>query len=178
MKKDLRKILCSTLMFLVATLVVPAFAELAAPTFDEEESVASDMENLAKNIGSMDEEISAEKKLFIEENMNLTDAEAIAFWPVYDSYQKELHKITTRLARIIDIYSLEYKKGVLSSKTAKKLLNEYLAIELAEVNLKQSYVRKFGKAIPVIKVARYIQIETKIHAVLYYEIAGKIPLVK
>jgi len=165
-------------MFPVVTLAVPAFAELAAPTFDKEESVVSDMESLAKNIGSMDEEISAEKKLFIEDNMNLTDAEAIAFWPIYDSYQKELHQIATRLAKIIDIYSLEYNKGMLSSETAKKLLNEYLAIELAEVNLKQSYVPMFEKAIPVTKVARYIQIETKIHAVLYYEIAGKIPLVK
>lgn len=166
------------LLFLVTTFAVPAFAELAAPTFDEEESVLSDMKILAGSIGSMDEEISTEKKLFIEENMNLTDAEAIGFWPIYDSYQKKLHEIATRLAKIIDLYSLEYKKGELSSETAKKLLNEYLAIELAEVKLKQSYVPMFEKVIPVAKVARYIQIESKIHAVLYYEIAGRIPLVK
>jgi len=178
MKKYLVNVLHSSLLILVVTHSAPTFAELTAPTFDKEQSVVSDMENLAKNIGNMDEGISSDKKLLIEDNMNLTDAEAKAFWPIYDSYQEELHQITKRLAKIIDLYSLEYKKGVLSSEAAKKLLNEYLAIELAEVNLKQSYVPMFEKVIPVAKVARYIQIETKIHAVLFYEIAGKIPLVK
>ena len=62
--------------------------------------------------------------------------------------------------------------------TAKKLLDEAIAIELAEVKLKQSYVPKLDKILPATKVARYIQIETKIRAVIHYILAEKIPLVK
>ena len=49
---------------------------------------------------------------------------------------------------------------------------------LAEVTLKQSYVPKLETALPTAKVARYLQIETKIRALVRYELADKIPLVK
>jgi len=64
------------------------------------------------------------------------------------------------------------------NETAKKLLDDALAIEDAEVKLKRSYVPKLETALPAAKVARYIQIETKIRALVRYELADKIPLVK
>ena len=178
MKKYLRNMMSSALLILLSILVVPAFAELEAPLFDGSDSEANNMERLAKNIGSMDQGMDEDKRLMFVDNMNLTGTEAKEFWPIYEAYQKELNQINKRLANIIDIYALEYKKDGLSNNTAKKLLNEYLAIELAEVKLKQLYVPRFEKVLPAIKVARYIQLETKIHAVLYYELAGKIPLVE
>jgi len=168
----------STLLILVATLAAPALAELAAPSFDKDDSTISSMKALAKSIGTMDQEISADKRLLIADNMSLTDIEAKVFWPIYESYQKKLHQLNKRLAKVINAYALEYNKGALLNETAKKLLNEALAIELAEVKLKQSYVSKFGKAFPAAKVARYIQIETKLQSVLYHELAGTIPLVE
>ena len=52
------------------------------------------------------------------------------------------------------------------------------AIELAEANLKKTYVPKLSKAVPAAKVARYIQIENKIRATIRYQLAEAIPLVK
>jgi hypothetical protein len=166
------------LLILIPTLVVPAFAELEAPSFDGGDNATSDMKRLAKSIGTMDQGMSEDKRLMIADNINLTGTEAKEFWPIYEAYQKELHQINKRLAIIINTYALEYSNNELSNKTAKKLLNEYLAIELAEVKLKQLYVPKFEKVLPAIKVARYIQLETKTHAVLYYELAGRIPLIE
>ena len=60
--------------------------------------------------------------------------------------------------------------------TAKKLLDEAIGVELAEIKLKQSYVPKLGKVLPVAKVARYIQIENKIRAIVRYGLAETIPL--
>ena len=42
----------------------------------------------------------------------------------------------------------------------------------------RSYVPKLEKALPDMKEARYIQIETKIRAVMRYELASQIPLVE
>ncbi|MGH7479724.1 MAG: hypothetical protein ACREJ8_09100, partial [Candidatus Methylomirabilales bacterium] len=36
------------------------------------------------------EKIQADKKLLVAANMGLTEKEAQAFWPVYESYQKDL----------------------------------------------------------------------------------------
>jgi hypothetical protein len=44
--------------------------------------------------------------------------------------------------------------------------------------LRQAYLPKFRKVLPETKVVRYYQIENKINAVLMYELAKNIPLVK
>jgi len=44
----------------------------------------------------------------------------------------------------------------------KKLLGEALAIQESELKLQQTYVPKLEKVLPEVKVARYIQIESKI----------------
>ena len=48
----------------------------------------------------------------------------------------------------------------------------------ADVRLMRSYVPKLEKGLPDMKVARYIQIESKIRDVERYELAAQIPLVE
>ena len=150
------------LLVLAISLALPAFAADASGT--------SSMEILRQKI-------TADKKFLVVSNMKLTDAEAKEFWPIYKAYQKDLHQINDRLAKVIQDYAAAYNKGALSDDTAKKLLNEAIAIELAEVKLKQSYIPKLDKILPATKVARYIQIETKIRAIIRYGLADGIPLV-
>jgi hypothetical protein len=69
-------------------------------------------------------------------------------------------------------------KGPIPNDTAKKLMNEVLSIEAAEVKSKHSYADKIVKVLSATKTARYIQIETKIRAALKYELAQQIPLVE
>lgn len=57
-------------------------------------------------------------------------------------------------------------------------VDENLSIQQAEVKLQSSYVPKLNKAWPATKVARYQQIETKIRAVIKYDLAATIPLVQ
>jgi len=122
------------------------------------------------------EKIGADKKLFIATNMGLTEAEAKAFWPVYESYQGELAKVEDRTGRLLEEYARSYR--TMSNEEAKKLLDEFLAIEADRVKLRQAYVPRFRKALPDTKVVRYYQLENKIHAVVSYDVARVIPLVK
>jgi hypothetical protein len=162
MKKSMMNMLHPALFVLAISLALPAFAADTSGT--------SSMEILRQKI-------TADKKFLVVSNMKLTDAEAKEFWPIYKSYQKDLHQINDRLAKVIKDYAEAYNKGALSDDTAKKLLNEAIAIELAEVKLKQSYIPKLDKILPATKVARYIQIETKIRAIIRYGLADGIPLV-
>jgi hypothetical protein len=117
-----------------------------------------------------------DKKLFFAENMQLTETEAKAFWPVYKQYQDELFLLRTRTVKLIKDYADAYE--TMTNTTAKKLLNEYVAIEALGPKLRQAYLPKFRKALPEVKVVRYYQIENKIQAALIYELAAQIPLVK
>lgn len=131
------------------------------------------------NMDILKEKVKADKKLLVAANMSLTDAEAMTFWPLYDGYQKELEQINQRLMTTIKAYADAYNagKGEISNDQAKKLLGEALAVEGSEVKLRQSYAAKLGKVLPGTKVVRYLQIESKIRAIVKFELAAQIPLV-
>lgn len=129
------------------------------------------------NMAILLEKIKADKKLLVSSNMDLTDAEAKQFWPMYDSYQQELQQINQRLGRTIMEYADALNKGPIPNETAEKLMSDALDVEEAEVKLKQSYAGKLEQVLPATKVARYIQIENKIRAAVRSELAQRIPLV-
>ena len=122
------------------------------------------------------QKIKADKKLLVAENMQLTESEAKAFWPVYKKYQDELFLLRARTAKLIKDYADNYDN--LTNAKAKKLLEEMVNIESLRVKLNKTYLPMFRKALPETKVVRYYQIENKINAVLYNEFAENIPLAK
>jgi hypothetical protein len=132
----------------------------------------------ADNMQILREKIRADKKLVVATNMELTESEAKTFWPVYDAYQKDLQNINRRIAGLLDRYAADFHSKSLTDDKAKKLIDEALAIEQSEANLKSTYAPKLSKALPVIKVARYLQIENKIRAVIKYDLAQGVPLVR
>ena len=159
------KIIRYSLLLAAIVLAAPAFAQ-GKPAADKP----------ADNMQILREKLKADKKLVVAANMELTESEAKGFWPVYEEYQKELHKINDRLAMVIVAYAKEYNARSLTDDKASKLLDEALAVEEAEIKLKLASVPKLSKVLPGRKVARYYQIENKIRAIVKYEIAAEVPL--
>ena len=139
-------------------------------------SPAVSQDKPASNMEILIEKIRADKKLLVAANMELTEPEAKAFWPVYDKFQDELFLLRSRTARLIKDYAEASKD--MNNEKAKALLDESITIESLGLKLRQSYLPKFRKALPEKKVARYYQIENKIQAALNYELAKEIPLVQ
>ena len=133
-------------------------------------------EKPADNMQLVREKIKTDKKLFIAQNMNLTESEAKVFWPVYENYQKDLGKLVDKTVKLIDNYAANYE--TMSEEAAKELIDGYLAIEGERVTLMKSFLPKFRKVLPEKKVARYYQLENKIDAVVNFGLAKQIPLVK
>ena len=157
--------MASTCMFFLVALV---------PLVAWSQDSASDT-----NMEILMQKVKADKKLLVASNMDLTDAESKQFWPLYDAYQNDLQKINERLRNTITEYAQAYNqgKGQISNDTAKKLLQDTLAIQESEVNLKRTYADKVGKVLSPTKTARYIQIENKVRALVNFELARQIPLV-
>jgi hypothetical protein len=139
--------------------------------------VAFAQEQASDNMEIVREKVRADKKLLVASNMQLTEQEAAAFWPVYEAYQKEISDLNARVLKAIESYANVYNQGTVPDDVAKKLLDEVLDIDADEVDLRKSYVPKFSKVLPAGKVARYYQIESKIRAAIRYELASGIPLV-
>ena len=150
---------------MMLALPAPAMAQATAP-----KTGTTNMEILAQKI-------RADKKLVVASNLSLTTAEGTAFWPVYDAYQTDLQQINQRIAAVVQAYADAYNKGPIGDDAAKKLLNESVAIDEAEMKLRSGLVPKVMAVLPGSKAARYIQIENKIRALVRYELAAGIPLV-
>lgn len=155
--------------YLITTLVLTGTVLIATAAMAQNVSDS--------NIEILKQKIKADKKLLISQNMDLTDTEAEQFWPLYDSFQKDLAGVNQRMANTVKDYADTVNKGPIPNDTAKKLVNEVLAQEEDEVKMKRSYADKLGQVLPTMKVTRYIQMETKIRSLLRRELAEQIPLV-
>jgi hypothetical protein len=155
-------------IFIVTALTV-VVATFPAPALTQDKP--------ADNMQILREKVKADKKLLVATNMELTESEAKGFWPVYEQYQKDLTAINQRIVKLIESYAADYRAKTLTDEKAKKLIDELVAIEQAEAGLKTSSVPKLSKVLPPKKVARYLQIENKIRAVVKYGLAEGVPLV-
>jgi hypothetical protein len=122
------------------------------------------------------QKIKLDKRFVVASNMDLSNAEAKGFWPVYDAYQKDLEKLNQRIARLTMTYLVAYEKAPISDDLSKKLLDESIEIENAELDLERSCLGKMKKVLPPHKVFRYAQIENKVRALVKYELAAEIPV--
>ncbi len=140
--------------------------------------LSSAQDKPADNMQILRDKVRADKKLVVATNMELTESEAKEFWPIYDQYQKELQKLNQRMAKVLDSYADDNRRKSLTDDKAKKLIDEAVSIDQAEANLKSTFAPKLSKVLPVKKVARYLQIENKIRAVVKYDLAQGVPLVR
>ena len=175
------KLIPSLVLLCAAGALTPAFAQTKPAETKAAEAKPADTKaaapKMADNMQAVREKIKADKKLVVATNMELTEAEAKAFWPVYEDYQKELSKVNEQLGKTIAEYAAEYNAKTLTNEKAAKLLDQTLAVEEAETKLKRSFVPKLNKVLPAQKVARYMQIENKIRSIVKYELAAEVPLI-
>jgi len=153
------------LVFVAALAAAPLFAQ-TKPAADAP----------ADNMQLLREKLKADKKLLVAANMNLTEAEAKKFWPVYEDYQKELNNLNDQIAMLLVGYAKEYHANTLTDAKASALIDRAIAIDEAELKGKRALVQKVRAVLPGLKAARYVQLENKIRALVKYEIAGEVPL--
>ena len=117
-----------------------------------------------------------ERKLVIAGELFLTPDESKAFWPVYTEYETAAIKIGDEKLRLITDYADNFDQ--MTPEYAERLLKESFDLNSREAELRRSYVKKFKKVLPVIKVVRLYQIDSKLNAVLDFQLAARIPLVQ
>jgi phage-related minor tail protein len=150
-------------------IAVPAVLLLLAAPVRADDAAQDNMEIVRTAL-------RADKKALVATNLQLTDAEAKAFWPVYDRYEKDLLTAHNSLYQVVQEFAAHYDK--LTNEKALELVERYLSAEEARAKVRRSYLKEISKVLPGLKVARFYQIENKIDAVVRYEMAGVIPLAK
>ena len=131
-------------------------------------SMAEESNQLRKQI-MMDQ-----KRLIVMDNMELTEEEGKAFWPVYEKHQEEIFQVNQRGAKLILAYAAAYQS--LTDEQAEKLIDEYYDIQDDRLTVMKKLASDVGKVLPGKKAFRYMQVESKLLAIGRYELAKGIPL--
>lgn len=115
-----------------------------------------------------------QRKLVVSNNLALTAAEGNAFWPVYDRYAAELKRAGDRRVKVITDYAANYDN--MSDAIAKHLIADSFKYQEQILKIRKSYLGKFRRVLPEVKLARFYQIENKLDAITNFALARNIPL--
>lgn len=116
------------------------------------------------------------KKLIVSANMQLTEAEAVKFWPVYDDYTRETMRVNDTKMALIDDYARSY--DTLTDVQAQSLTRRMLAADDAVVQLRFKYFPIFSRVLPVKKSALFMQLDRRLGLMMDMELVKQIPMVQ
>ena len=121
-------------------------------------------------------DLITDKASVIVKNMELSEKEMNAFWPVYNAYQKELSKVGDEKVAVIKDYA-EHIEQVDNAK-ARELTMKALAVEEKRLDVIKKYIGEFSQVLSAKQVARFFQLELQMQRMIDLQVAAELPLLK
>jgi hypothetical protein len=98
------------------------------------------------------EQIQTIRKSTYSKVLELTDAEAQKFWPVFEEMQAKLNEI--RKQAKIERLNIAKNYDKLTDAQMERALDNLLTLEQDGLDVKKKYYQKFKKVLPIKKVAK------------------------
>jgi len=117
-----------------------------------------------------------EKKAAVAKFMNLPDADAGKFWPIYNKYEAERVTIGDRRVKLLENYANAYQK--LDAVTAEKLWKESANIQKSEIGVREKYAAMIKKDVSGVVALKFYMAEDYISTAIKYKLYGEIPSAK
>lgn len=121
--------------------------------------------------------VEAGRRELVAAELQLSEKDSAAFWPIYDEYRGEVTAISKRYTAMVMRYVDRYSSGDLDDEYADALLAEYFAIRQELLDVRRAYIPRFKALLPALKVAQFYQLENKLNAEVESQLAMAIPLI-
>jgi hypothetical protein len=167
-RKNFLSISMAAIVILTGLTVVQSSAQTPSNN-SAQSSVDQDIDLMRKDLRS-------QKKQIIAANLQLTDAEAVKFWPLYDQYTAELVKINDAKYAAIKDYATNY--DTLTDDKALSLTRQILGVDQSVAQLREKYVPIIGNVISGKKTALFFQLDRRLVALIDLQLAAAIPMVQ
>ena len=122
------------------------------------------------------QDLRSGKKQAIAASLQLTDAEATKFWPVYDQYSAELSKLGDQRYALIKEYANGF--GTLTDNQALSLVKRSLSLDEQVAQLRSKYVPIVNQVLPGTKTATFFQMDRYLNTLIDLKASGAIPVVQ
>jgi Spy/CpxP family protein refolding chaperone len=161
---DQKKVLIITLTLVVFASVSAVLAQNS--TSSKKDAVKTSAANDSSQASSDDfvdllcKDIRSQKKQIIAENMELSDAEAEKFWPVYDQYAAELSKIYDVKIALLKDYANNYNS--MTGEQAENYIRKRAEVEQSIMELRLKYMPAFRKVLTGRETALFYQLDWRL----------------
>lgn len=152
------------ILLVIASLAAFATAEV---TLAQGSNARDDMEVLIS-------QIQTDKRAVVLSTLRLSDAEVAAFTPIYDRYQADMKKQVERGVEVINKFAANH--GSMTEDAAEDILKEWLKLRDERNSIARKYAKEMGRALPATRVLQWVQVESKLNALLDVEAARIIPV--
>ena len=119
-------------------------------------------------------QISTDRQAVVALNMDLSEKQSEAFWPVYREYHEKRDELADRRVKLLTEFR-DSQIGM-TAEQAQQMLKESIDLEDKLNDLKHNYRSDFEKVLGPRHTLRYYQIENKLDAIINYELASVVPL--
>jgi len=143
-------------------------AAKASASNDASQASADDFVNLLRK------DIRSQKKQIIAENMELSDAEAQKFWPVYDQYAAELSRIYDVKIALLKDYTDNYSS--MTGEQAESYIRKRAEVEQSMMQLRLKYMPAFRKVLSGRETALFYQLDWRLGLAIDVELV-QVPLI-
>lgn len=120
------------------------------------------------------QDLRSQRKQIIAQNMNLNEAEAVKFWPVYDQYVSDLVEANKAKYDLIKEY---VHPDTMTEEQADGLAKRWLNVDENVYQLRLKYLPKFRAVLSAKQTARYYQLERRVQMMIDLQLMSSIPLV-
>lgn len=118
----------------------------------------------------------AEYKDILQSELNLTEEESKAFWPVYNRYHAEMYDTNSWLLGLIEQLAIMEGSESTSKQDSISLIRQFMDMEKKALETRQEYLDDFSAILPHDKLIRFYQLENKATALVRVRLAEAVPL--
>jgi Spy/CpxP family protein refolding chaperone len=173
-----KKFLVITLMFVAFAATSSALAQNPASAKKDapKSSTADDASRPRPDdfVALLRKDVRSQKKQIIAENMDLTDAEAEKFWPVYDQYAADLSRIYDTKIALLKDYAENYSS--MTGEQAENYIRKRGEVEQSIMQLRLKYIPAFRKVLSGRETALFYQLDWRLGLAIDVELA-QVPLI-
>jgi Spy/CpxP family protein refolding chaperone len=119
-------------------------------------------------------DVRSQKKQIIAQNMDLSDAEAEKFWPVYDQPAAELSRIYDTKIALLNDYAENYR--TMTGEQAENYIRKRAEVEQSIMQLRLKYVPAFRKVLSGRETALFYQLDWRLGLAIDVELV-QVPLI-
>lgn len=120
--------------------------------------------------------ITAQRQDIVEKTLDLDEADALVFWPLFEQYREDMSLVKERQLQLLEEYIAVYDQ--MTDEQAAVLVQRWLDLQGDALKVRKTWVRRFNRKLPARLVTRFFQLDHRMDIIILAEVAEIVPLLR